>query len=208
MKRAGKWLAAAAAVVMCIGLASCGKEFDAAGYTKSVLDANYHGEYAEYAEYRDLSEKEAEAEIEEAMDAQVESAFAGQTVTVSDESKEKYKETVIGIMKLSKYEVKEAEKQKDDSYVVTVEIEPVDAFSTANSAIEKLSKKYQDDGKDLSDANVLVDILVEALNKGIEDNTYGEPVTVEVKVTKDQSGAYGIAEDEVSALESTMFPGM
>ena len=92
--------------------------------------------------------------------------------------------------------------------MVLVEIEPVDAFSTANSAIEKLSKKYQDDGKDLSDANVLVDILVEALNKGIEDNTYGEPVTVEVKVTKDQSGAYGIAEDEVSALESTMFPGM
>lgn len=206
MKRAGRLLAAAIAAVMCIGLAACGKEFDAAGYTKSVLDANYHGEYEDYAKFRDLSEKEAQSEIEESMDAQVESAFAGQTI--SDESKEKYKAAVTGIMKLSKYKVKEAEKQDDGSYLVKVEIEPVNAFSTANNAIEKITKRYNKKGKDLSDTNVLVDILVDALNKGIEKNTYGEAVTVEVKVAQDSEKAYGIGEDAVSELESAMFPGM
>lgn len=206
MKRVGKWLAAAVAVVMCMGLAACGKDFDAAGYTKSVLDANYHGKYADYAKFRDLSEEEARAEIEEGMDAQVDSAFAGQSI--SDEAKEKYKKAVIGIMGLSKYEVKEAEKQEDGSYTVKVEIEPVDAFSTANNAIEKISKKYQKKGKDLTDANVLVDILVDALNRGVNNNTYGEPQTVEVKVVQDEGNVYGIGEDEISALESAMFPGM
>lgn len=206
MKRAGRLMAAAVAVVMCMGLAACGKDFDATGYTKSVLDANYHGEYEDYAKFRDLSEKEAKAEIEDGMDAQVDSAFAGQSI--SDESKEKYKTAVIGIMKLSKYKVKEAKEQDDGSYIVPVEIEPVDAFSTANDVIEKITKKYSKKGKDLSDQNVLVDILVDALNRGIKKNTYGEAVTVEVKVAQDGEKAYGIGEDEVSALESAMFPGM
>ncbi len=206
MKRAGRLMAAAVAVVMCMGLAACGKDFDATGYTKSVLDANYHGEYEDYAKFRDLSEKEAKAEIEDGMDAQVDSAFAGQSI--SDESKEKYKAAVSGIMKLSKYKVKEAKEQDDGSYIVPVEIEPVDAFSTANNVIEKITKKYSKKGKDLSDPNVLVDILVDALNRGIKKNTYGEAVTVEVKVAQDGEKAYGIGEDEVSALESAMFPGM
>ena len=55
---------------------------------------------------------------------------------------------------------------------------------------------------------MLVDILVDALNRGIKKNTYGEAVTVEVKVAQDGEKAYGIGEDEVSALESAMFPGM
>lgn len=206
MRKAGKYLAAMFAVVMCMGLAACGKDFDAAGYTKSVLDANYHGEYADYAKFRNLSKEKAKAEIEDGMDTQVESAFAGQNV--SDKAKAKYKAAVLEIMKLSKYEVKEAKKQEDDSFVVTVEIEPVNAFSIANDAMEEISEKYQKDGKDLKDTNVIIDVLVEALNKGAEENTYGEKISLDIKVTQDSENAYGIEALEVSNLESTMFPGM
>ena len=41
MKRMKRVLALGMAVLMCMGLTACGKDFDAAGYTKSVLDANY-----------------------------------------------------------------------------------------------------------------------------------------------------------------------
>ena len=47
MQTKKRLLAAALAAIACLGLAACGKDFDAAGYTKSVLDANYHGEYAD-----------------------------------------------------------------------------------------------------------------------------------------------------------------
>ncbi len=206
MRKAGKYLAAMLAVVMCMGLAACGKDFDAAGYTKSVLDANYHGEYADYAKFRNLSKEKAKAEIEDGMDTQVESAFEGQSV--SDEAKAKYKAAVLEIMKLSKYEVKEAKKQKDDSFVVTVEIEPVNAFSIANDAMEEISEKYQKDGKDLKDTNVIIDVLAEALNKGAKENTYGEKVSLDIHVTQDGDNAYGIEALEVTNLESAMFPGM
>ena len=45
MKRMKRVLALGMAVLMCMGLTACGKDFDAAGYTKSVLDANYHAQY-------------------------------------------------------------------------------------------------------------------------------------------------------------------
>ena len=49
-------LALGMAVLMCMGLTACGKDFDAAGYAKSVLAANYHAQYHNYAEYRGSSE--------------------------------------------------------------------------------------------------------------------------------------------------------
>lgn len=192
--------------MVCLGLAACGKDFDAAGYTKSVLDANYHGEYADYAKFRNLSEDEAKAEIEDAMDDQVEAAFLGQGV--SDEAKAKYKAAVIDVMKLSKYEVKEAKKGDDGNYTVTVEVEPVNAFSGANSAFEEITATYMADGKDLTNPDVIIDALCEALNQAVAENAYGEKVTMELHVTQDADKVFGIEESEVSELENTMFPGM
>lgn len=62
MKRMKRVLALGMAVLMCMGLTACGKDFDAAGYTKSVLDANYHAQYDKYAEYRGISESDAKKE--------------------------------------------------------------------------------------------------------------------------------------------------
>ena len=65
MKRMKRVLALGMAVLMCMGLTACGKDFDAAGYTKSVLDANYHAQYDKYAEYRGISESDAKKEVTE-----------------------------------------------------------------------------------------------------------------------------------------------
>ena len=71
-----------------MGLTACGKDFDAAGYTKSVLDANYHAQYDKYAEYRGISESDAKKEVTEGMRTQIESAFSG--MDVGDEMMDKY----------------------------------------------------------------------------------------------------------------------
>lgn len=49
--------------------------------------------------------------------------------------------------------------------------------------------------------------LVESLNRAIEANSYGDETTLEVHVTADKDGAYGIEESEMETLEATMFPG-
>ena len=118
MKRMKRVLALGMAVLMCMGLTACGKDFDAAGYTKSVLDANYHAQYDKYAEYRGISESDAKKEVTEGMRTQIESAFSG--MDVSDEMMDKYIEVADKAYDLADFTVKDAKKQDDDSYVVFI----------------------------------------------------------------------------------------
>lgn len=203
MKKMRRLIAAGLAVMMCLGLTACGKDFDAAGYTKSVLDANYHAEYADYAKFRNLSEDEAKAEVADAMDEQITSAFVGMNVT--DEDKAKYIEAADKVYALAKYEVGEAKKQDDGSFIVEVTVEASDAFQLSAGYAEEIATEYVNEGQDPSDTSVLVAILVESLERGIENNSYSEATTVEVKVTESGDNVYGIDQSEMDALESALF---
>lgn len=203
MKKMRRLVAAGLAVMMCLGLTACGKDFDAAGYTKAVLDANYHAEYADYAKFRNLSEDEAKAEVVDAMDEQITSAFVGMDIT--DEDKAKYIEAADKVYALAKYEVGEAEKQDDGSFIIKVTVEAADAFQLSAGYVEEIAVEYANEGQDPSETSVLVAILVESLERGIENNSYGEPTTVDVKVTESGDNAYGIDQSEMDALESALF---
>lgn len=205
MKRVSRWLTAVLAVVMCLGLAACGKDFDAAGYTKSVLDANYMGEYEDYAKFRNLSKEDAQKEIEDNRDMLAERELS--TLGLSgDEAKTKYLESVRTIETLAKYKVKGAEKQDDDSFIVTIEIEPATAYQTLEQRSEEVAQEMMDEGKDISDPEILIELLVESVNRAASDNTYGEATTIEVKVTPDKDNAYGISDSEMEKLEAALFP--
>lgn len=205
MKKTGRWLAAGLAVVMCLGLAACGKDFDAAGYTKSVLDANYRGEYEDYAKFRNLSKEDAQQEIEDNRDKLAEQELA--TLGLSgDEAKATYLESVRTIETLAKYEVKDAEKQDDDSFVVTIEVEPATVYQTLEQHSVDVAQEMIDEGRDTSDSTIIMDLLVESINRAVADNTYGEKTTIEIKVTPDGDNAYGISDSDMEKMEEALFP--
>ena len=54
-------------IIVSIMLSACSKQsdFDAKSYVQSSLDAYYHGEYKDYANLLEISEKDAKKEIEE-----------------------------------------------------------------------------------------------------------------------------------------------
>lgn len=54
-------------IIVCILLSACSRQpdFDAKSYVQSSLDAHYHGEYKDYANLLEISEKDAKKEIEE-----------------------------------------------------------------------------------------------------------------------------------------------
>lgn len=204
MKKVKRWLAAGMAVLMCLGLSACGKDFDAAGYTKAALDANYHGQYKEYAGYRQISEDEAKAEVSDAMATQIGSAFNGMSVEQSQIAQ--YTDMANKVYNLAKYEVKEAKKQDDDSYIVTLSIYPADAFKKSAEYTQDVAMEFMNAGKEVTQDSVLVEILIESLNRGIADNAYGEEISYEVHVTPNGKNAYGIEDAEMEALEAAMFP--
>ena len=193
------------AVLMCMGLTACKKDFDAAGYTKAVLDANYHAKYEKYADYRGISESDAKKEVTDGMRTQIEDAFSG--MDVSDAMMKKYIKVADKAYDLADFTVKEAKKQDDDSYVVTVAVKPSDVFSKSSNYVNDIAEEYQNQGLDPTQPDVMMDILMESLNRAIKANKYGDETTLEVHVTQDKEGAYGIEDSEMQTIEATLFPG-
>lgn len=203
MKKMRRLVAAGLVVMMCLGLSACGKEFDAAGYTKAILDANYHAEYADYAKFRNISEDEAKAEVMEAKDKQITGAFVG--MDISDEDKAKYIEEVDKVYALAKYEVGEAVKDDNDNFTVTVTVEPASVFQISSACVQDIINEHANNGEDPTQMNVFVACLIESMEKGIADNSYSEATTLEVQVTKSDDNKYGIDDSGMEALESALF---
>lgn len=194
------------AAVLCLGLVACsGVDFDAAGYVKSVLDANYHKEYKSYAAFRQLSEEEAEKEIMDSINLQLDLEIA--TVGgITEDGKERYRELSAEIDKLAKYEVTEAQKQDDGSYIVTVSVEPSNVFQIMEQVMTDVATEMMGQGATLESDEEFTEYLLEGMKRCIDQNAYGEAQTVKVAVSADDSDAYGISEEDMKLLQDTMFP--
>ena len=205
MKKMSKYLAAVLAIMMCVGLSACGLKFDAAGYTKSALDANYQGKYEEYADFRGISVDEAKKEIEDNKVKLAKQQLVTMGIT-DDESVNNYLENVKGIEKLAKYDVKESEKQKDGSYIIKIEVQPSNAYQILQENSATVAQEMVAAGKDVSDSSVFMELLIESINRSVAANEYGEAQTVEVKVTKGSGNTYGLEQSEIDKIEEAMFP--
>lgn len=207
MKKAGRWLAFLMAAVVCLGLTACEKELDAAGYTKSVLDASYKGEYAKYAGFRDISEEEAKKEVQDIMEEQG-NAQLDTFGDIDEAIRTDYLECLSSVDKLAKYEVKESEKQEDGSYIVQVEVTPAQVYLTLTDTATALLEELPDEER-LSvteDENAFAQFMIQCLNKAAEENTYGETSTIEVVVAQGEDKAYGIDTAQMEKIDAALFP--
>ena len=64
-------------MIMGIAMLACSKQpdFDAKSYVQSSLDAYYHGDYKDYANLLEISEKDAKKEIEEDFNESIQQQF-------------------------------------------------------------------------------------------------------------------------------------
>ena len=188
-------------------LCACSKQpdFDAKSYVKSSLDAEYHREYADYANLMEISEKDAKKQIEEDFNESIRQQFASSD-NITEEEIAAYTEKMAEVKKLAKYKVQDEKKDEDGNYTISVKVEPSDVFQTLQQSSAEVSKEKIAQGMKETDPGVFASVLTESVQKSIDKNSYGAPVTVTVKVEKNHSGTYELSETERSKLETAMFP--
>ncbi|HJD45718.1 MAG TPA: hypothetical protein H9909_02635 [Candidatus Mediterraneibacter norfolkensis] len=198
---------AGAAALICVLaaylLTGCIQSFDAEAYVKACLDALYMGDYEEYADQIGVSVEEARSDIEGQLDDSLESAFVGDTVT-SEEDKQAYKDIVVEIYKLAKYEVVGSE-EKDGDYVVTVSVQPCNVFEDLDAGFTAMITEAVNDGD--FDESQTIAYLNQYLEQKMNENEYGEPTEIQVNVTGDENNVYTIPEEDLTNIEGTLFPG-
>ena len=205
MKRYKKIIILAVGNLLVLSACSRQLDFDAKSYVQSSLDAYYHGDYKDYANLLEISEKDAKKEIEEDFNESIQQQF-DYSDNITDKGIADYAKKLVEVKKLAKYKVQDEKKDEDGNYTVSVKVEPSDVFQTLQQSSAEVSKEKIAQGMKETDPGVFASVLTESVQKSIDKNSYGDPVTVTVKVEKNHSGTYELSETERSKLETAMFP--
>ena len=207
MKKLQKYLMILGTTMLSIGISACSKQsdFDAKSYVKSSLDAEYHGNYADYANLMEISEADVKKQVEEDFNESIRQQFTSSD-NITEEEIAAYTEKMAEAKKLAKYKVQDEKKDEDGNYTVSVKVEPSDVFQTLQQGSAEVSKEKIAQGMKETDPGVFASVLTESVQKSIDKNSYGEPMTVTVKVEKNHSGTYELSETERNKLETAMFP--
>ena len=197
-------------IILAVGnllvLSACSKQpdFDAKPYVQSSLDAYYHGDYKDYANLLEISEKDAKKEIEEDFNESIQQQF-DDSDNITNKGIADYAKKLAEVKELAKYKIQDV-KEEDGVYTVSVQVEPSNVFQTLQQSSVEVSKEKIAQGMKETDPGVFASVLMESVQKSIDKNSYGAPVTVTVKVEKNHSGTYELSETERSKLETAMFP--
>ena len=205
MKRYKKIIILAVGNLLVLSACSRQPDLDAKSYVQSSLDAYYHGDYKDYANLLEISEKDAKKEIEEDFNESIQQQF-DYSDNITDKGIADYAKKLVEVKKLAKHKVQDEKKDEDGNYTVSVKVEPSDVFQTLQQSSAEVSKEKIAQGMKETDPGVFASVLTESVQKSIDKNSYGEPMTVTVKVEKNHSGTYEMSETERSKLETAMFP--
>ena len=99
-------------IIVSILLSACSKQpdFDAKYYVQSSLDAYYHGDYKDYANLLEISEKDAKKEIEEDFNESIQQQF-DDSDNITDKGIADYAEKLTEVKKLAKYKVQDVKEE-------------------------------------------------------------------------------------------------
>ena len=102
MKRYKKIIILAVGNLLVLSAWSKQPDFDAKSYVQSSLDAYYHGDYKDYANLLEISEKDAKKEIEEDFNESIQQQF-DDSDNITDKGIADYVKKLAEVKKMAKY---------------------------------------------------------------------------------------------------------
>ena len=210
-----KKLSIIAALVLTVSLlGGCGTKFDAAAYTKALLDNSYKNDSTDFVAMKIGTAEEAADLYEQGLDAEVNVMLAS-AGSVTSEQEEKFRQVFANILKGAKYTVGEAEKQDDKSYVVTISYEQMQVFTPAIEAymadVTDMATVWSEAaaaGGDIPSEDEMTNAIIESLLKSLEDAypnaTYGDTQTATVRIEL-INNVYTPNTSDIANLEAVLF---
>lgn len=213
MRKITKKLALILAGVMMMGLlGGCGS-FDASAYLIALLDNSYKNDSTAMVEQDIATAEDASAIYEEGLGAELDAIMS--SANISEDQAEGMREAIVAMLANVKYTVGEAEKQEDDSYVVTVTYEQMQVFGPTMdnymAAVETMVNEWTEAaaaGEETPTEDEMLEeiitVFVTTLEDAIANATYAEPQTTTVRIEL-TDGAYAPNEEDLQNLEYVLF---
>lgn len=190
-------------------LGGCGSSFDASAYMQAILDNSYKNDSSQLVSQKVGTAEEAEELYNQGVDLQVDALLLGTNPT--DAQKEEYRQIVKDILKAAKYTVGEAEKQEDNSYVVTITYEKMNIFSPAMEDFYARSEDQNEVWMESEEAITQDEIFAwsletmkESLKSALANVTYEAPEEMTVRVELNDR-TYSPNTSDIEKLSNALF---
>jgi len=199
--------------VMALIPAGCGKDIDASGYVKALLDNSYKNDSTEFVAQGVGTKEEAEQIYNDGIQKQIDSLLLQEDI--SDELAEEFSTVIKDVYKNVKYTVGEATKQDDGSFAVEVKYEKMNIFTPAMEAFTTKTTEYMDEmtekaanGEAVPSEEELTEqslsMMKDAIQESMANVTYGDEESMTVHVELNDN-TYSVNEDDVVSLEQALF---
>lgn len=192
MKNLMRKFALVLSLVLVVGaFAGCAKKFDASAYLQAVLDNSYKNDPSGLVKLGYATEEEANQVYEEGLDAEFQAMLT--TAGITEDQAGDLRTTMGNMLAATKYEVGEAEKQDDGSYVVTVTYEQINVYEIAITNYMEAVTAFVEDytakveaGEEVPSYDELMTEVVEMfapiIDEALATATYDEPQTTTVRI--------------------------
>ena len=218
--RKGLGRTVALALCLILALTACTREtqgpseFDAEVYVTGVLKATYLGEFdPDYLDMVGMTASEAQTEYENGIRAEMSNFYSAYSIeTSTDELEEEIKELYHQIYSHASLTVAGVESREDGSFLVTVEVAPIDIVRQVHEVLpeaqEKFLANYPEEIRNTMTTEEYTafdaawgELVVGLYQEKLE--TIGNlPVqAVPLRVEKDSQGYYGLNREDFLALD-------
>ncbi|MCI6466648.1 MAG: hypothetical protein MSA90_14430 [Faecalicatena sp.] len=213
MYRKKRITAVVVAAVLLAVLGGCVNKFNAAGYTKALLDVTYKNETEQYIELTGSTQEAADEIFTKSLDATMEDY---EKLNLPDELEKNYRQLFGDLMKSVRYTVSEAKEDDNGNFTVDVSVEPITIFDDTYSQFQEKAKEYATqvsndvmNGAEMPSEeemqNHIYDIYYHILNEVLEQGlSYGEAEKVTVHINKGEGDIYEIPKEDMTALDDKM----
>lgn len=193
-------------------LGGCGNSFDAAEYTRAILDNSYRNDSSKFVSMKVGTAEEAADLYEQGLKSEVDAlVYLSGAGTATDAQYEELKGVFASIYEATKYTVDGAEKQDDGSYLVTITYEQINVLGPAmenyNTEAESMIAEWESAGEYPSTDEMseqFIDVYIDCFSNALANVTYDEPATATIKIEL-VNQVWTPNEDDVLAFETSLF---
>jgi hypothetical protein len=186
----------------------CTSNKDISKYLEALLDTSYKNDTSEFVKIKLGTEDEATALYSQGIEDGV-TAFC-ESLNVPEGLDEDFRELYMDMLKLVKYEVGDAVKQSDGSYIVTVTYEKMNIFKPAveiyEDSVAEIVDGWANSDEDIDDEEKQRQVILEFKNSMetvMSQITYDEPQEMTVRIELDDN-KYTPNMSDVGELEKAL----
>jgi hypothetical protein len=178
-------------MVVCVAiiatLGGCNSNKNMSKYLEALLDTSYKNEITQFVNIKLGTEDEARALYNQGIDDGV-TAFCD-SLNVPEELEDDFRELYIEMLKLVKYEVGDAVKQSDGSYIVTITYQKMNLFEPAVEIYEEnvasIVDGWANSDEDMENDEKLNQVILEfknSMEEAMSQITYDEPEKMTIRI--------------------------